>query len=132
MTEPRWVTEQDARYIYSELMAEHGGLQGNPRAGALESALAHPRNTFAYASRRPTLERLAAAYGHALVRGHCYPDGNKRLGLAVMDVFLQLNGRELTAREEDAVLVMRDVAAGKLSEEGLADWVRLNSALVKQ
>jgi prophage maintenance system killer protein len=55
-------------------------------------------------------ERRAAAYGFALVLGHCFPDGDKRLALAIMDVFLQLNGLELTAGEADAVLTLRSTA----------------------
>lgn len=124
---PVWVTERDARLVHAELMAEHGGLQGPSREGTLEAALARPRNLFDYADPPPTLERLAAAYGFALARGHCFPDGNKRLALAIMDVFLQLNGHELTATEADAVLTVRALAAGEIDEEALAAWITENS-----
>lgn len=90
--------------------------------------LARPQQLLAYTSDAITLERLAAAYGIALVRGHCYPDGNKRLALAIMDVFLQLNGLELTASEPDAVLTLRAVAAGEMEEEDLVRWVQEYSA----
>jgi death-on-curing protein len=122
--QPIWVSERAARHIHAELMAEHGGLVGPAREGALEAALARPQQLFAYSSNALTLERLAAAYGIALVRGHCFPDGNKRLALAIMDVFLQLNGVELTASEPDAVLTLRAVAAGEMEEEDLAGWVQ--------
>ncbi|MGQ0835582.1 MAG: type II toxin-antitoxin system death-on-curing family toxin [Gammaproteobacteria bacterium] len=102
-------------------------LPGRSRKGAREAALARPRNLVAYSAQRPRLSRLAAAYGFALARGHCFPDGNKRLALAIMDVFLQLNGRELTASEADAVITIRDLAAGKLDEETLVAWVETNS-----
>ena len=71
--------------------------------------------------------RRAAACGFALRRDHPVLDGNKRLALAVVDVFLRMNGRELTAPEEDAVLTFRDLAAGALDEAGLAGWIRANS-----
>lgn len=122
------MTEQAARFIHAELMAEHGGLPGPSREGTLEAALARPRHIYYYSPKPPTIEHLAAAYGFAIGAGHCFPDGNKRLALAVMDVFLQLNGRELTVIEANAVLTMQDVAAGNLSEEELAGWVRENSA----
>jgi len=60
-------------------------------------------NLHAHAESPPTLPRLAAAYGFALARGHCFPDGNKRVALAIIDVFLRMNGMELTADELDAV-----------------------------
>ncbi len=70
---------------------------------------------------------LAAAYGFAIAKGHCFPDGNKRLSLAVIDVLLQLNGRELTAGEADAVVTIRAVAAGEMSEDELAAWINAHS-----
>ncbi|MEX2149645.1 MAG: type II toxin-antitoxin system death-on-curing family toxin [Steroidobacteraceae bacterium] len=126
--QPTWVSQRAARHIHAELMAEHGGLVGPAREGALEAVLARPQQLLAYTSDAITLERLAAAYGIALVRGHCYPDGNKRLALAIMDVFLQLNGLELTASEPDAVLTLRAVAAGEMEEEDLVRWVQEYSA----
>lgn len=125
--QPNWVSEQAARYIHSQLMDEHGGLFGAAREGALETALARPKNRFHYGPTPPTLAELAAAYGYGIARGHCFPDGNKGLGLAVVDVFLQLNGRELAAAEADAVITIRAVAAGELSEEDLAGWIEENS-----
>jgi death-on-curing protein len=73
---------------------------------------------------------MAAAYGFALARGHCFPDGNKRLSLAVIDIFLQLNGLALTADEAEAVVVIRAVAADELDEDELAAWISENAATV--
>lgn len=129
---PNWLTEQGVRYIHSELMAEHGGLAGPAREGTLEAALVRPRNLYSYAPSDATLERLAAAYGSGLCRGHCFPDGNKRLALAAMDVFLRMNGRQLRAAEADAVITIRAVAAGEMSEEELTAWVRDNSEPLKK
>lgn len=121
------MSEHSARYIHTQLMEEHGGLFGPSHEGALEAALARPQNRYHYSPERPTLEVLAAAYGYGIAQGHCFPDGNKRLSLAVMDVFLQLNGRELTASEADAVVTIRALAAGEVSEDELAAWIAANS-----
>lgn len=123
-----WVSLRAVLAIHSDLIAEHGGLSGGPKFSALESALARPQQLRSYAKRPLSLEQLAAAYGHALARDHCFPDGNKRIALAVMDVFLQLNGRELTAEEVDAAQTVQQLAAGDLSEEGLAVWIASHTA----
>ena len=52
--------------------------------------------------KREVLAALAASYGHGLCRGHPFVDGNKRIALAAIDVFLQLNGWELVAVEPEA------------------------------
>ena len=127
MTDPVWVPLRAVISIQAELIAEHGGLAGPPRLGDLEAALGRPVNLHAYAESPPSLPRLAAAYGFALARGHCFPDGNKRVALAIIDVFLRMNGLELSADEMDAVDTIQSLAAGELTEDELARWVTENS-----
>ncbi len=125
---PRWVPLRAVLAIQAELIAEHGGLSGPPRQGDLEAALARPVNLQAYAESPPTLARFAAAYGYALAHGHCFPDGNKRIALAIVDVFLRMNGSELTADEMDAAATIQALAAGELTEDELAAWIGDHSA----
>jgi death-on-curing protein len=127
MKDPTWIPLRAVVAIQSELIAEHGGLTGPPRQGDLEAALGRPVNLHAYSDSPPTLSRLAAAYGFALARGHCFPDGDKRVALAVIDVFLRMNGMELTADELDAVSTIQSLAAGELTEDQLAEWIAANS-----
>ena len=128
MKDPIWVPLRAAIAIQGELIAEHGGLAGPPRQGDLEAALGRPVNLHAYAESPPSLPRLAAAYGFALARGHCFPDGNKRVALAIIDVFLRMNGLTLTADETDAVVTIQALAADELTEEELADWIAAHSS----
>lgn len=125
--EPRWVPLRAVVAIQGELIAEHGGLSGPPRLGDLEAALGRPINLHAYSGPPPSLARLAAAYGFALARAHCFPDGNKRVALAVVDIFLRMNGSGLTAGEADAVAAIQELAAGEISEEEFSHWVAAHS-----
>ncbi len=77
------------------------------------------------------MPQLAAAYGFALARGHCFPDGNKRVALAIVDVFLRLNGFALDADEMDAVATIQSLAAGDLTEQALADWIEANATALR-
>jgi death on curing protein len=124
---PVWVPARAVVAMHVELIAEHGGLPGPPRLADLEAALARPQQQHSYNARPQSLERLAAAYGYALARNHCFPDDNKRVALAVIDVFLQLNGRELLAEEVDAANTMQNVASGEMTEDELAAWIAAHS-----
>ncbi len=124
MIEPVWLDEDVVLALHAELVARHGGLNAVRDAGLLDSALARPKNLFAYGE--PSLPELAAAYCFGIVSNHPFVDGNKRVGLALIDVFLQLNGYELVAREVEAVVVVRDLAAGELEEALLARWIESN------
>lgn len=100
--------------------------RGPARPELLQSALARPRHALTYASTPPTLAELAAAYGFGLARSHCFADGNKRIALAVIDVFLRMNGVALDAAEVDATEVIRDVASGQMDEAQLSAWIAAN------
>jgi death-on-curing protein len=128
MTDPTWVPLRAVVAIQRELIAEHGGLSGPHRHGDLEAALDRPINLHAYSETPLPLPRLAAAYGFALARGHCFPDGNKRVAFAIIDVFLRMNDLQLTADELDAVDTIQSIAAGDLTEDQLADWITTHVA----
>lgn len=121
--EPRWLDRRIVDAMHGEQLREHGGSPGVRDPGLIESALARPRQRFAY-EEGADLPRLAAAYAFGLVGNHGYVDGNKRVGAAALGVFLLLNGLELEAPEPELVSAMMALASGDWDEETLADWVR--------
>jgi len=125
--EPRWVDRLVVEAVQFDLIREHGGMPGLRDEHALEAALARPLQRRAYHA-AADLAELAAAYGHGLATGHPFHDGNKRIAFVTMAVFLELNGAEFEADEADVVTVMLALAAGEMSEEQLASWVRTRTA----
>ena len=120
----RWVERRVVIATHAEQLAEHGGADGIRDAGLLESALARPRNLAAYGE--PDVAALAASYAFGLVRNHPFVDGNKRSGLIALELFLELNGFELVADDAACVMTILSLAAGRLDEGGLAEWIRSN------
>ena len=108
--EPRWLTAEAVLAIHAALLATFGGRGGLRDRGLLESALAAPRHRYAYGERDIIV--LAGHYAHALARNHAFVDGNKRIALLVLYVFLRLNGLRFAASEADAARVMQELAAG--------------------
>ena len=108
--------------FHRESLARFGGSDGLRDRGLLESALARPENVLAY---EPDADifRLAAAYGHGLVKNHPFIDGNKRTGTLAAVVFLALNGIEVEFDEAEIAVVIIGVAAGEMSESELAAWL---------
>lgn len=85
-------------------------------AGLLESALVRPQATYFGVDPYPTLEEKAAALLHSLVCNHALIDGNKRLGLAAMIVFLGVNGRKLTLTNDEAYDLVIAVATHDMED----------------
>jgi len=124
MDEPVWMDSMDATIMHEAELVAHGGSVGIRDSGLLESALARPRNLWAYAEERPSLARLAAAYAFGISANHPFVDGNKRTALVVSFAFLDVNGLEVCASQEDAYLTILGLAAGEIGAEELAAWFK--------
>ena len=118
-----WVADSVVLAIHEAQLAEHGGIVGIRDEGLLSSALARPLSLHAYGE-KPDAASLAAAYAFGIARNHPFLDGNKRTAFVVMELFLNLNGWNLNAGDEECILTMMALAAGDLGEEALAAWVR--------
>ena len=126
MNEPVWVLDAAVLIAHEISLANFGGADGIRDAGLLESALAKPRNLFAYGE--PTLFEMAASYSYGIIRNHPFVDGNKRTGFLVGATFLEINGWLLNASEAQATEAIMSVAAGTLSEKELAAWYKRHCA----
>jgi death on curing protein len=118
-----WVPVEAVIDLHAELLAEHGGAAGLRDRGALESPLARPRQLQAYEP-ETDLCALAAACARGIIQNHPFVDGNKRAAFVALGAFLSLNGLYLDATEKAAEQVIVELAAGRLSEEQLAAWLR--------
>ena len=126
----RWISKQALVLLHGESLATHGGREGMRDEGLLESALMRPQNTIAYADadNPPDAAALAASYGLEIAKNHPFIDGNKRAAFLAVGMFLYLNGLRLQVSQAEATVTMLAVAAGGISEEDFAAWLRTHSA----
>jgi len=120
----RFLSLAEVLDLYSRVLLVGGGASAIRDLGALESALAQPRATFADEDLYPSLAEKASALGFSLILNHPFVDGNKRIGHAAVEVFLVLNGFELSAGIDDAERVILGVAAGSISRDEFTAWIR--------
>src|SRR4030067_557854 len=101
-----------------------GGAPGLRDEGVLRSALDRPVNKWHDESAEPP--ELAAAYAFGLARNHAFVDGNKRIAFIAMVAFLRKNGVAFRPAQAHSTAIIVAVAAGEVSEESLAGWIRQN------
>ena len=121
MSEPFWLTREAVLAIQGMLLARFGGLGGIRDEGLLDSALNRPLHLFHYGE--PSLFELAAAYAEGIVKNHPFLDGNKRAGFMAAYTFLGLNGQQLQAPEEEAVLQTLALAADAIGAAEFSGWL---------
>ena len=124
MSEPRWITKEQAIRMHAEQLAVFGGPAGLRDEGMLESALGRPQNKWAFGETDQAV--LAAAYAFGIARTHPFVDGNKRAAFMVMMTFLRKNGIAFAPSPAEATVAILGLAAGEIDEDGLARWIRDN------
>jgi death-on-curing protein len=120
-----YLTPAELIVIHEVLIAAFGGMRGITEAGfgRLEAAAATPQASMFGADIYAGVAAKAAALCQAIVQAHPFSDGNKRVALVALDVFLARNGYELTASNDEAYATMMALARGELRREQLTAWV---------
>ena len=109
--------------LHKDLISEFGGLDGVKDLGMLESAINAPFQTFNYQDMYPTIQQKAARLCYGLVKNHPFIDGNKRIGVHAMLVFLALNRIELEYSQEELYTIILMVASSQATIEDLSTWI---------
>jgi death-on-curing protein len=102
MEEPRFLSVSEVIELHGHGIERYGGLPGLRDRALLESTVLAPRQTIGGAYAYPSLAAMAVAYWMKLAQNHAFIDGNKRVGLRSADVFLMLNGYDMTLSAEEA------------------------------
>jgi death-on-curing protein len=108
--------------IHRRVIEDFGGDPGLRDRGLLESAVAMPQSTFGGVDLHVGLPEKAAAYHFHLCANHPFMDGNKRVAVAAAEVFLLINGHELSASDNDVEELTLGVAAARLSKDHVIEF----------
>ena len=108
-----------------EIICERtGGDPGVRDRGLLESALESPFGSFGGADFYPTIEEKAARLGYALISNHAFVDGNKRIGIFALMLFLKINESPRALTDGDIISAALGTADGSMGYDELLGWVR--------
>lgn len=86
--------------MHSFLIKQTGGIDGIRDEGLLASALNAP-----------------------LIKSHPFIDGNKRIGIMSMLVFLEMNGIEIVCVDKELIELGLGLANGTVVKDDLLDWI---------
>jgi death on curing protein len=125
----RYLSVAELLLIHQALIEAFGGMAGITEAGfaRLEAAAATPQQSAFGAELYPELADKAGALAHAIIRGHPFSDGNKRVAVVALDLMANLNGARLMA-DNDAIYGLAMAAAAHMSRAELIAWVRAHLA----
>jgi death-on-curing protein len=123
----KYLTPEQILFIHARLIEETGGSYGLRDLTLLESAAARPKATFDGEDLYPDLFSKAAALMDSLIHNHPFVDGNKRIGITAVGLFLLGNGHRLAASNAELEAFTRQVAETKPEIAAIADWLAAHS-----
>jgi death-on-curing protein len=124
MQAPIFLEVEEVLAIHQDQIARYGGSVGVRDMGLVESAVSTPAASYFGEFVHNDLAEMAAAYLFYLVKNHAVIDGNKRVGAAAADVFLDMNGFELVNDEPAFSDLVLAVATGTADKQAVADFIR--------
>lgn len=119
-----YITLDEALRIHEILIDEFGGAKGVRDPGLVEAALLRPQTGY-YAD----LIEEAAALWESLAMNHGFVDGNKRVAYACLELFLQMNGVDIDAgNDEIERFIYSNLETGMFRKDILEAWLHKHTA----
>ena len=117
------LSQEKVLCLHKLMTAETGGDPNIRDFALLNSALESAFQTFDGEELYPSVEEKAARIGYSLIANHAFVDGNKRIGIFVMMIFLEVNGVKIHPSVDEVIRVGLAVASGKMKYEELLNWI---------
>ena len=121
---------EQVNMLHSNSIEEFGGLPGRlpDTQERVESSLAQIEKVFGY-DRYSSIEEKASALLYFFAKNHCYRDGNKRIAFSICDIFLFLNGKDLTLPEDEAIKLVLEVAESDKRGQEIESYIKEDIAI---
>lgn len=116
--------------IHDHLIEMFGGTQGLRDLGSLDSALSSPFQTFDGKRLYPDPISRAAKLCTGIILDHPFLDGNKRTGVMVMLIYLELEGLEVSFTDAELVELGMGIARGSLKKDRLQS--KIENAIIRK
>jgi len=118
-----YLSKDQILLLHDKLIERYGGSYGVRDDGLLDSAVNAPFQSFDGNDFFPTVTDKAVRLCIGLVRNHPFIDGNKRIGALALLTTLDLNKYQFRISSAELSSVILDLAAGKINDEYLLQWV---------
>ena len=115
--EIQFLTSEHIYLIHEDQIQKYGGQEGhyNFTSDRIESILAQQYPCFEV-DKYPDIFQKAAMLMYFFIKGHCFIDGNKRLGIQSAIIFLMLNGYEDHLDDDEGYQKVMEIASLELPE----------------
>ncbi len=122
------ISKEQVLRIHTSLIKETGGIDGIRDENLLDSALNSPFQTFDSKELYPEISDKVAQLSYSIIKNHPFLDGNKRIGVHIMLVFLALNNVKNSYTQKELIDFGLKVADSSLSKDEIKSWLEKRTA----
>lgn len=117
------LTSNEMILLHSKLIEKTGGIDGVRDINLLESAVGSIYSGFGDYERYTTIEEKAARLCYGLISNHAFVDGNKRIGILIMLMTLDLNSIDVIYFQKELIELGLNVASGQTGYDDIYNWI---------
>jgi death-on-curing protein len=121
------ISRDQVLMLHSMVIKQSGGINGIRENGLLDSALHVPFQSFDNEELYPSIQGKAARLCYSIINNHPFIDGNKRIGVLIMLVFLKINNVIIQCLDHDIIDLGLGVASGKYDTNYIMEWIILHT-----
>ena len=114
-------------YLHHRIVEQSGGSHGVRDIGLLDSALQRPFGGINEDQFFVTIPEKIASILDSIVRNHPFVDGNKRTGMSIAVLTLEMNGYRFLASHTEFVEYAVQLANERPTVSSIADWLIVHS-----
>ncbi len=117
------ISLSDIIIFHEKIVKATGGSNGVRDFRLIESALFSAFITFDGKDLYKNTEDKISAITFSLIKNHGFVDGNKRIGVAVMLLLLNLNNINISYSQEELVKLGLEIADGTIEIKEIKKWI---------
>jgi len=118
------ITTEQIIVFHKKIISNTGGSEGIRDFSIIDSALNRAFATFDGNDLYESDLKKISVITYGLISNHGFVDGNKRIGVATMLLFLRLNDINIKYTQKELVDLGLAVAQGKYRESDIEEWIK--------
>ena len=118
-----WINIDEILLFHSKIMNDTGGSYGVRDLNLLGSSINKAFASFDNKEFYEKIESKVSTTVFSLIKNHCFIDGNKRIGIAVMLYLLKMNNIKTIYTQDELIQLGLGVAEGDTLENDILNWI---------
>ena len=117
------LTTDQIRRLHELMILETGGATGVRDTDLLDQSANGAFQTYEGDDLYPGLEAKASQLAHSFIRNHPFVDGNKRMGIFILLIFLESNGIGIRCVDAELIELGVGIAQNRINPKQIRDWI---------